>query len=386
MSKNIESVNYGLEKIFEGAEDFLPLLGTDYVEFYVGNAKQAAHFYKTAFGFQSLAYSGLETGIKDRASYVLKQDKIRLVLTTPLTSKSPINDHIVKHGDGVKVVALWVEDARKAYEETTKRGAKSYLEPVVEKDEQGEVVKAGIYTYGETVHMFIERKNYNGIFLPGYQKWESDYNPEPVGLKYIDHMVGNVGWGEMNQWVNWYEKVMGFVNFLSFDDKQIHTEYSALMSKVMSNGNGRIKFPINEPAEAAKRSQIEEYLDFYEGPGVQHLAVATDDIIKTVAQLKARGVEFLPPPPQDYYDSIPGRLGAHKDMMKEDIKELQKLSILVDADEEGYLLQIFTKPVEDRPTLFFEIIQRMGAKGFGAGNFKALFESIEREQAKRGTL
>ena len=260
------------------------------------------------------------------------------------------------------------------------------MEPVVEKDDDGEVVRAGIYTYGETVHMFVERKNYNGIFLPGFKKWESDYNPTPTGLKYIDHMVGNVGWGEMNKWVKWYEEVMGFVNFLSFDDKQIHTEYSALMSKVMSNGNGRIKFPINEPAEGIKKSQIEEYLDFYEGSGVQHLALATDDIIKTVSELKARGVEFLPPPPQTYYDDIPGRLGEHMEMMKEDLKELQKLSILVDADEEGYLLQIFTKPVEDRPTLFYEIIQRMGAKGFGAGNFKALFESIEREQAMRGTL
>ncbi len=386
MAKEVKSVDYGLEKIFEGAQDFLPLLGTDYVEFYVGNAKQSAHFYKTAFGFQSYAYKGLETGSKDSVSYVLKQDKIRLVLTTPLSSKSPINDHIVQHGDGVKVVALWVDDARKSYEETTKRGAKSYMEPVVEKDEFGEVVRAGIYTYGETVHMFVERKNYKGTFMPGFRKWESEYNPEPVGLKYIDHMVGNVGWGQMNTWVKWYEDVMGFVNFLSFDDKQIHTEYSALMSKVMSNGNGRIKFPINEPAKAAKRSQIEEYLDFYEGSGVQHIAVATDDIIKTVAQLKARGIEFLPPPPQAYYDAIPDRLGEHMAMMKEDINELQKLSIMIDADEEGYLLQIFTKPVEDRPTLFFEIIQRMGAQGFGAGNFKALFESIEREQEKRGTL
>ena len=386
MSKEVKSVNYGLEKIFEGAQDFLPLLGTDYVEFYVGNAKQAAHFYKTAFGFQSLAYSGLETGSKDSVSYVLKQDKIRLVLTTPLNSKSPINNHIVKHGDGVKVVALWVEDAKSAYEETTKRGAKSYMEPVVEKDEFGEVVRAGIYTYGETVHMFVERKNYTGTFMPGFREWKSDYNPEPTGLKYIDHMVGNVGWGQMNTWVKWYEDVMGFENFLSFDDKQIHTEYSALMSKVMSNGNGRVKFPINEPAKGNKRSQIEEYLDFYEDSGVQHIAVATDDIIKTVSALKGRGVEFLPPPPQAYYDDIPNRLGVHRDMMKEDIKELQKLSIMVDADEEGYLLQIFTKPVEDRPTLFFEIIQRMGAKGFGAGNFKALFESIEREQALRGTL
>ena len=386
MSKELKSVDYGLEKIFEGAQDFLPLLGTDYVEFYVGNAKQAAHFYKTAFGFQSYAYSGLETGQKDRVSYVLKQDKIRLVLTSPLTSKSTINDHIVKHGDGVKVVALWVEDARSAFEETTKRGAKPFMEPKVEKDDHGEVVRSGIYTYGETVHVFVERKNYEGEFLPGFRKWESGYNPEPTGLKYIDHMVGNVGWGEMNTWVSWYEEVMGFVNFLTFDDKQITTEYSALMSKVMSNGNGRIKFPINEPAEGIKKSQIEEYLDFYEGPGVQHLAVATDDIVKTVADLKARGVEFLPPPPQAYYDDIPRRLGSHMDDMKEDLNKLQELSILVDADEEGYLLQIFTKPLQDRPTLFFEIIQRMGAKGFGAGNFKALFESIEREQESRGTL
>lgn len=386
MSKEVKSVDYGLEKIFEGAQDFLPLMGTDYVEFYVGNAKQAAHFYKTAFGFQSHAYSGLETGVRDKVSYVLKQDKIRLVLTTALNSNSPIGQHVQKHGDGVKVIALWVEDARKSFEETTKRGAKVFMEPTVEKDENGETVRAGIYTYGETVHMFVERKNYNGPFLPGFVEWKSDYNPTPVGLKYIDHMVGNVGWNEMNIWVKWYEDVMGFVNFLSFDDKQITTEYSSLMSKVMSNGNGRIKFPINEPAKGKKKSQIEEYLDFYETPGVQHIAVATDDIIKTVGELKARGIEFLPPPPQAYYDDIPTRLGVHKDMMKEDIKELQRLSILVDADEEGYLLQIFTKPLEDRPTLFFEIIQRMGARGFGAGNFKALFESIEREQAKRGTL
>lgn len=386
MAKQVKNVEYGLEKIFAGAQDFLPLLGTDYVEFYVGNAKQAAHFYKTAFGFQSHAYAGLETGVRDRASYVLKQDKIRIVLTTALNSESPIGEHVKKHGDGVKVVALWVEDARLAYEETTKRGAKSYMEPTVEKDENGEVVRAGIYTYGETVHMFVERKNYNGDFLPGYVKWESDYNPEPVGLKFIDHMVGNVGWNQMNTWVKWYEDVMGFENFLSFDDKQIHTEYSALMSKVMSNGNGRIKFPINEPAEGKKKSQIEEYLDYYEGAGVQHIAVATDDIIKTVSDLKSRGVEFLSVPPQAYYDDIPERLGAHDHELQEDIEAIQKLGIMVDADEEGYLLQIFTKPVEDRPTLFFEIIQRMGARGFGAGNFKALFESIEREQGLRGTL
>ena len=384
--KEVKNVDYGLEKIFEGAQDFLPLLGTDYVEFYVGNAKQSAHFYKTAFGFQSYAYRGLETGSTDSVSYVLKQDKIRLVLTTPLNSKSPINDHIVKHGDGVKVVALWVDDARKAYKETTTRGAKSYMKPTVEKDEHGEVVRAGIYTYGETVHMFVERKNYSGTFLPGFKKWESSYNPKSLGLKYIDHMVGNVGWGEMDIWVKWYEDVMGFENFLSFDDKQIHTEYSALMSKVMSNGNGRIKFPINEPAEGKKRSQIEEYLDFYEGAGVQHVAVATNDIISTVTEMRKRGVEFLSTPPDEYYKAVPVRLEEHNHELREDIEILKGLGIMIDADEEGYLLQIFTKPVEDRPTLFFEIIQRMGALGFGAGNFKALFESIEREQANRGTL
>jgi 4-hydroxyphenylpyruvate dioxygenase len=386
MDKQVKSVAYGLEKIFEGAQDFLPLLGTDYVEFYVGNAKQAAHFYKTAFGFQSLAYSGLETGSRDSASYVLMQDKIRLVLTTALNSESSIGEHVKKHGDGVKVIALWVEDAQKAFEETTKRGAKVYMEPQIEKDEFGEVIRAGIYTYGETVHLFVERKNYTGVFLPGFVEWKSDYNPKPIGLKYIDHMVGNVGWNQMNVWVKWYEEVMGFVNFLSFDDKQIHTEYSALMSKVMSNGNGRIKFPINEPAKGKKRSQIEEYLDFYEGSGVQHIAIATDDIITAVRELRARGIEFLSAPPSAYYAAIPNRLGAHMKVMQEDLAVIEELAIMVDADEDGYLLQIFTKPVEDRPTLFFEIIQRMGAKGFGAGNFKALFESIEREQNLRGTL
>lgn len=384
--KDIKNVEYGLEKIFEGAQDFLPLLGTDYVELYVGNAKQAAHYYKTAFGFQSFAYKGLETGCREYASYVVKQDKIKLVLTTPLNSKSPINQHLTKHGDGVKVIALWVEDATKSWEETTKRGAKSFMEPTTEKDEYGEVVRSGIHTYGDTVHIFVERKNYNGVFLPGYQEWKSEYNPESTGLKFIDHMVGNVGWNEMNQWVKFYEDVMGFVNFLSFDDKQIHTEYSALMSKVMSNGNGRIKFPINEPAEGKKKSQIEEYIDFYEGPGAQHIAVATNDIISTVKAMRARGVEFLSTPPDEYYRAVPNRLLAHNHKLREDIETLKGLGIMIDADEEGYLLQIFTKPVEDRPTLFFEIIQRMGARGFGAGNFKALFESIEREQEKRGTL
>lgn len=386
MATGVKNVEYGLEKIFEGAQDFLPLLGTDYVEFYVGNAKQAAHYYKTAFGFQSLAYAGLETGVNDRASYVLKQGKIRLVLTSGLKSDSPIGEHVKKHGDGVKVIALWVEDARASFEETTKRGAKPFLEPTVEKDEFGEVVRSGIYTYGETIHMFVERKNYNGLFLPGYKKWVSEYNPSTTGLKFVDHMVGNVGWGEMNTWVKWYENVMGFVNFLSFDDKQIHTEYSALMSKVMSNGNGRIKFPINEPAEGKKKSQIEEYLDFYEGPGCQHIAVATDDIIYTVRQLRSRGVEFLSSPPKSYYDEMPNRIGKYYEDIQHIIPEIINLGILVDCDEEGYLLQIFTKPVEDRPTLFYEIIQRMGARGFGAGNFKALFESIEREQELRGTL
>ena len=386
MAKDIKSVDYGLEKIFKGAKDFLPLLGTDYVEFYVGNAKQAAHFYKTAFGFQSYAYKGLETGSKDVVSYVLTQDKIKLVLTTPLNSSSLINEHLVKHGDGVKVIALWVDDAHNAWEETTKRGAKSYFEPRTEKDADGEVVRAGIHTYGDTVHVFVERKNYNGIFLPGFKAWESDYNPQSLGLKYVDHMVGNVGWGEMNDWVKWYEDVMGFENFLSFDDSQIHTEYSALMSKVMSNGNGRIKFPINEPAEGKKKSQIEEYLDFHEGPGCQHIAVATDDIISTVRGMRERGVEFLTTPPDTYYMAAPKRLAEHDHKLKEDLETLKSLGIMIDADDEGYLLQIFTRPVEDRPTLFFEIIQRMGAKGFGAGNFKALFESIEREQELRGTL
>jgi 4-hydroxyphenylpyruvate dioxygenase len=361
--------------------DFLPLKGTDYIELYVGNAKQAAHFYKTAFGFQSLAYAGPETGVKDRASYVLVQNKIRLVLTTPLFPDHPISEQLTRHGDGVKIIALWVDDAYDAHHQTTSRGAESYLDPQTLEDDYGQVRMSGIYTYGETVHMFIERKNYNGLFMPGYEKWESTYNPEPTGLLYVDHCVGNVGWNQMDKWVKFYEDVMGFKNILTFDDKQISTEYSALMSKVMSNGNGYVKFPINEPAEGKKRSQVEEYLDFYGDEGVQHIAIATSDIVDTVSKLEDRGVEFLKVP-TIYYDDLEARVGK----IEEDIEPLKNLGILVDRDEEGYLLQIFTKPVEDRPTLFFEIIQRKGAKSFGAGNFKALFEALEREQEARGNL
>lgn len=362
-------------------EDFLPINGTDYVEFYVGNARQAALYYQTAFGFQPLAYAGLETGLKDRTSYVLQQDKIRFVLTTALEPDSPIAIHQKMHGDGVKIIALWVDDARKSFEETVKRGAKPYLEPRTEKDDTGEVVLSGIHTYGETVHVFVERKNYRGLFLPGYVKWDPEYRPEQTGLRYIDHMVGNVDWGQMNTWVDFYSQVMGFHNLISFDDKDISTEYSALMSKVMSNHNGYIKFPINEPARGKKKSQIEEYIQFYRGPGVQHVAMATNDIVKTVTQLRKRGVEFLSVP-ETYYESIMQRVSP----IEEDIEELKKLHILIDRDEDGYLLQLFSKPVEDRPTVFYEIIQRKGAKSFGKGNFQALFESIEREQERRGTL
>lgn len=378
----IDTITYSLEKIFPDAQDFLPLLGTDYVEFYVGNAKQAAHFYKTALGFQSLAYAGLETGITASTSYVVVQDKIRLVFTTPMPGENnEIFDHIKKHGDGVKVIALWVDDAKSAWKETTSRGAESYFAPRTEKDVDGEVVKSGIKIYGDTVHIFIERKNYNGTFLPGFEKWESNYNPESCGLKYIDHMVANVGWNEMNIWEKFYNETMGFANLITFDDKDISTQYTALMSKVMTNGNGRIKFPINEPAEGKKKSQIEEYLDFYNGPGCQHIAVATDDIVSTISQMKQRGVEFLKIP-SAYYDTVLDRVGK----IDEEILTLKQHDILVDRDDEGYLLQIFTKPLTDRPTLFFEIIQRKGAKSFGKGNFKALFESIEAEQERRGTL
>lgn len=379
--KELQNTEYSLKKLFSDAKDFLPLLGTDYVELYVGNAKQAAHYYKTAFGFQSYAYAGLETGVKDRVSYVLKQDRIRLVLTTPLNKGGEINRHIDQHGDAVKVIALWVDDATKAYEETTKRGARSYLKPTREEDEHGHIVKSGIYTYGETVHIFIERKNYQGVFLPGYEKWESHYNPPDVGLKFIDHIVGNVGWNEMNIWCKFYAEVMGFAQIISFADDDIATEFTALMSKVMSNGNGRIKFPINEPAKAEKKSQIEEYLDFYNGPGVQHLALSTDNIVATVSAMRDRGVDFLYVP-ETYYDDVLERVGE----IDEDIDILKEHGILIDRDEEGYLLQLFTNNILDRPTMFIEIIQRKGAQSFGIGNFKALFEAIERQQAKRGTL
>ena len=379
MSKDSTSLN--LEKVVPQAEDFLPLLGTDFVELYVGNAKQAAYYYQQAWGFQPVAYSGLETGRKDSVSYVLQQDKIRLVITSALQPDGAINEHVNKHGDGVKVVALWVDDARKSYEETTKRGAESYVEPYVMEDEHGTVVISGIHTYGETVHLFVERKNYTGPFLPGYKVYEPNFKTESTGLKFIDHMVGNVGWNEMNKWCEFYAKTMGFAQLVSFDDKDISTDYTALMSKVMSNGNGRIKFPINEPAEGKKKSQIEEYIDFYNGAGVQHIALATDNIIETVTNLRDRGVEFLYVP-ESYYDTVLDRVGE----IDEELAPLKELGVLIDRDDEGYLLQIFTKPVLDRPTMFFEIIQRKGAQSFGKGNFKALFEAIEREQDLRGTL
>jgi 4-hydroxyphenylpyruvate dioxygenase len=367
--------------VVQAGTDFLPLHGTDYIELYVGNAKQSAHFYKTAFGFQDYAYAGPETGVKDKVSYVLIQDKIRLMLTTPLISKHPISEHIKKHGDGVKVIALMVDDAYNAFEQTIQRGGKAYLAPNTLSDEHGEVRLSGIHTYGEVVHIFVERKNYKGVFMPGFVSYSTHYKPSEVGLKYVDHCVGNVGWNQMDPWVKYYEDVLGFKNILSFDDNDISTEYSALMSKVMSNGNGFVKFPINEPAEGKKKSQVEEYLDFYEGEGVQHIAIATNDIVATVTQLQNRGVDFLKVP-QSYYADLLERVGK----IDEDLAPLAELGILVDRDDEGYLLQIFTKPVEDRPTMFFEIIQRKGAKSFGKGNFKALFEAIEREQANRGNL
>ena len=370
------------EKVTTNAtQDFLPLNGTDHIEFYVGNAKQSAYYYQTAWGYELVAYSGPETGVRDRASYVLQQQKIRLVLTSALSPEHEISKHHLLHGDGVKVIALWVDDARKSFEETTKRGAKPVQEPTVIKDEFGEVVVSAIATYGETIHKFIERKNYTGAFMPGYVAKKSNVPVTSVGLKHIDHCVGNVELGHMNTWVKFYEDVMGFKLLLTFDDKDISTEYSALMSKVVSNGSGYVKFPINEPAAGKKKSQIEEYIDFYRSAGLQHIAIATDDILTTVAELRARGVEFLHVP-DSYYDEVWDRVGA----INEDVNAVRKLNILVDRDDEGYLLQLFTKPVQDRPTVFYEIIQRCGAKSFGKGNFKALFESIEREQELRGNL
>lgn len=365
----------------EQGTDTFPINGTDYIEFFVGNARQASHYYRSAFGFELVGYRGPETGTRDRASYLMQQDKVRFVLTTPLRATGPIADHIHRHGDGVRDIALWVDDARQAFSLAVERGAKPAMEPEVMQDDDGEIVIAAIHTYGDTIHSLVERSNYSGLFMPGFQPASSLYIPRPVGLKYVDHCVGNVELGAMNKWVGFYEQVLGFTNILSFDDKTISTEYSALMSKVMSNGNGRIKFPINEPAAGKKKSQIDEYLEFYGGPGVQHIAIATDDIIATVNELRSRGVEFLRVP-VTYYDSVGERVGK----IDEDIAPLRELGILVDRDEEGYLLQIFTKPVEDRPTVFYEIIQRKGAKSFGAGNFKALFQALEKEQELRGNL
>ncbi|MGQ0649457.1 MAG: 4-hydroxyphenylpyruvate dioxygenase [Gemmatimonadaceae bacterium] len=363
------------------AHDTFPINGTDYIEFYVGNAKQSSHFYRTAFGFELVGYRGPETGVRDRASYLLVQDKLRFVYTTPMGPESPIAQHVDLHGDGVRDIAFWVDDARTAYAKAIERGAQSAYEPTVLEDDHGHIVAAGIRTYGDTIHSIVERRNYRGLFMPGFVPAGSAYKPTSIGLKYVDHCVGNVELGKMNPWVDFYSTVLGFHNLLTFDDKDISTEYSALMSKVMSNGNGRIKFPINEPASGKKKSQIEEYLDFYRGPGVQHIAIATDDIISTVRQLVSRGVEFLRTP-TTYYDDLLQRVGR----IDEDLEPLKELGILVDRDDEGYLLQIFTRPIQDRPTLFYEIIQRKGAKSFGKGNFKALFESIEREQAARGNL
>lgn len=361
--------------------DFLPLKGTDHIEFYVGNAKQAAYYYQSAFGYHIIAYSGLETGNTDRTSYVLQQGKVRLVLTSALTPDSPVAEHVARHGDGVKVLALWVDDAERSFNETVARGAKPAQSPQTLRDAHGEVRTSAIHTYGETIHLFVERHAYQGAFMPGFAARNSLFPIKPVGLKHVDHCVGNVALGDMNQWVKFYEDVMGFKLLVTFDDKDISTEYTALMSKVVSNGNGYIKFPINEPAQGRKKSQIEEYLDFYRSAGVQHIAIATDDILHTVGELRNRGVDFLLVP-DTYYDDLLERVGN----IDEEVEALRQLNILVDRDDEGYLLQIFTKPVQDRPTVFYEIIQRKGAVSFGKGNFKALFEAIEREQSLRGTL
>jgi 4-hydroxyphenylpyruvate dioxygenase len=364
------------------AADFLPIHGTDYVEFYVGNAKQAAYFYRAALGFELVAYRGPETGTRDRVSYALQQNKIRFVLTTPLQPTGEIADHLLRHGDGVKCIALTVDDAASAWEETTRRGAHSVQAPTTFEDSNGTARCSSIALYGDTIHTFVERRSYHGPFLPGYAPVPNpDRIARTVGLQHIDHMVGNVGWGQMNTWVDFYEHVMGFRMFKHFDDQDISTEYSALMSKVMASGNERIRFPINEPAVGRRKSQIEEYLDFYGGPGVQHIALATHDIIATVTQLGNQGIEFLLVP-TTYYEELTARVGK----IDEPIEDLARLGILADRDNEGYMLQIFTKPVEDRPTLFYEIIQRKGSRSFGKGNFKALFEAIEREQERRGNL
>ncbi len=371
----------GTARAAETVTDTFPINGTDYVEFYVGNAKQASHYYRTAFGFQLVAYRGPETGTRDRASYLLQQNKVRLILTSPIAPDHPAVAHVAKHGDGVRDIALWVDDAREAFEVAVERGARPAQQPTVLQDDAGEVVLAAIHTYGDTIHSLVERRNYRGLFMPGFQPIKPHYSPPPIGLQYVDHCVGNVELGAMNIWVKFYQDVMGFRNLISFDDKDISTEYSSLMSKVVASGNDRIKLPINEPAQGRKKSQIDEYLEFYRGPGVQHLAIATDDIIQTVTALRDRGVEFLQVP-KSYYDTVQERVGR----IDEKLAQLKELGILVDRDDEGYLLQIFSKPVQDRPTLFYEIIQRKGAKSFGKGNFKALFEAIEREQAARGNL
>lgn len=361
--------------------DFLPLRGTDHIELYVGNAKQAAYYYQQAFGYRLAAYSGPETGTRGKASYLLEQGKIRLVLTSSLEPNSEISEHVRIHGDGVKTIALEVESASDAFKQTVQRGAKPVTEPYRMKDSHGEVQLSSIRTYGSTIHTFVERKNYQGPFLPGFRKVNRPRMSPPVGLRHIDHCVGNVPLGEMDKWVRFYEQVMGFKLLITFDDQDISTEYTSLMSKVVSGGSGYIKFPINEPAAGRKKSQIEEYLEFYHDAGVQHLALATDDIISTVSELRRRGVEFLQVPPS-YYEDMHARVGT----IPEDMESLGALNILVDRDPEGYLLQIFTKPVQDRPTVFYEIIQRKGATSFGKGNFKALFEAIEREQGLRGNL
>jgi len=361
------------------AQDSFPIRRVDHVRFYVGNAKQAAYFYQHVFGFDITGFAGLETGQKHEVDYLLQQGNISFLLSAPVRPDHPYAAALARHGDGVQDIAFEVDDVDWAFKTAVERGAKPAKEPWTMRDESGSVRLAAIHTYGDTVHTFLNRDDFAGHFLPGFRKL--DVKGVSTGIKEVDHCVGNVELGEMNNWVKFYEQVLGFSQLISFDDKDISTEYTALMSKVMANGNGRVKFPINEPAEGKKKSQIDEYLEFYGGAGVQHIALSTDDIVQTVTELKRRGVEFLEVP-GTYYELLPDRVGK----IDEDLKELQKLGVLVDRDDEGYLLQIFSKPVEDRPTVFYEIIERKGAKSFGKGNFKALFEAIEREQALRGTL